>query len=369
MTSVPEQLMRDPQALQAMLENAERLAQLGSWEMRPDEDILIWSDNLYRIYGFEPGAVVPSIEMAIGLAHPDDRERLAREIELIVSTDRPRPPLEYRIVRSDGVRHLRASTALVDPTPGARRLVGAIEDRTDSHHSEREIAAHVAVSRALDRWESLELGGARLLRSIGEAMGFDRGAFWVPFGDLLEARLFWYATESAQYDERSETTPIRLPQGVGLAGEAWEKQAPVTIADIDSNTSYAFRDQAIRVEVHGAIAFPAIHEGAVLAVLGFGARENIQLTERLMDCLVSFGAEIGRFLSRRRGELKPALLSRRELEVLQIAADGRQGPAIAEQLGISASTVRTHFENIYAKLGVADRGSAVATALRDGLID
>ena len=121
--------------------------------------------------------------------------------------------------------------------------------------------------------------------------------------------------------------------------------------------------------MRGAIALPALHATEVLAVFGFATREEIEHTERLTDCLMSIGTEVGRFLSRRRGELGPPRLSPRETEVLQLAAQGNPGPRIAQQLHISVATVRTHFEHIYEKLGVSDRGTAVATALRDGLID
>jgi DNA-binding CsgD family transcriptional regulator len=61
-------------------------------------------------------------------------------------------------------------------------------------------------------------------------------------------------------------------------------------------------------------------------------------------------------------------LTPRELEVLQLAAEGYSGPMIARELGISAATVSTHFEHIYAKLAVGDRAAAVAKAMRLGLI-
>jgi len=70
----------------------------------------------------------------------------------------------------------------------------------------------------------------------------------------------------------------------------------------------------------------------------------------------------------REGENRPSL-TERELEVLRLAAGGSPGPQIAEQLVISPTTVKTHFENIYEKLGAPDRAAAVATALRLGLID
>lgn len=68
-------------------------------------------------------------------------------------------------------------------------------------------------------------------------------------------------------------------------------------------------------------------------------------------------------------ELRPAApLTRRELEVLRLAADGCAGPVIAEKLVLSRATVRTHFENIYGKLDVGDRAGAVGKAMRLGLI-
>ncbi len=62
-------------------------------------------------------------------------------------------------------------------------------------------------------------------------------------------------------------------------------------------------------------------------------------------------------------------LTARELEVLELAAEGVSGPAIARQLILSVATVRTHFANIYTKLGVHDRAAAVAKAMRLGLVD
>ena len=61
-------------------------------------------------------------------------------------------------------------------------------------------------------------------------------------------------------------------------------------------------------------------------------------------------------------------LTPREVEVLELAADGNSRGGIARTLLVSPATVRTHFEHIYAKLGVHDRAAAVAQAMRLGLI-
>jgi PAS domain S-box-containing protein len=64
-----------------------------------------------------------------------------------------------------------------------------------------------------------------------------------------------------------------------------------------------------------------------------------------------------------------APLTPREEEVLQLAAEGLSGPAIAARLFVSSGTVKTHFQNIYDKLKVRDRAAAVARGLRIGFID
>jgi DNA-binding NarL/FixJ family response regulator len=60
-------------------------------------------------------------------------------------------------------------------------------------------------------------------------------------------------------------------------------------------------------------------------------------------------------------------LSRREAEVLRLLAAGNGIDATASALGVGRETIRTHVRQIYRKLGVRDRASAVAVAWREGL--
>ena len=61
-------------------------------------------------------------------------------------------------------------------------------------------------------------------------------------------------------------------------------------------------------------------------------------------------------------------LSEREIEVLQLAAEGAGNKAIAARLVIGESTVKTHLIHIFNKLGVKDRTEAVTQAARRGII-
>ena len=63
-----------------------------------------------------------------------------------------------------------------------------------------------------------------------------------------------------------------------------------------------------------------------------------------------------------------AALSRREIEVLQLVADGHSNLQISQQLFLSQATVKSHLAHVYTKLGVDSRTAAVAAATTRGLI-
>ena len=63
-----------------------------------------------------------------------------------------------------------------------------------------------------------------------------------------------------------------------------------------------------------------------------------------------------------KSEILPEPLSERELEVLKLLRTDLNGPEIARECMVSLSTVRTHTQNIYAKLGVNNRRAAVRRA-------
>jgi DNA-binding NarL/FixJ family response regulator len=86
----------------------------------------------------------------------------------------------------------------------------------------------------------------------------------------------------------------------------------------------------------------------------------------------------GELLARARGLIRrynrptagaATTLTEREHDVLQLLAEGYDQREIAGRLSISAKTVGTHLEHIFAKLGVRSRAHAVALAYRDDLID
>jgi diguanylate cyclase (GGDEF)-like protein/PAS domain S-box-containing protein len=138
-----------------LLARVEEVAEVGSWAYAPDTRELLWSDNLYRLLGLEPGAITARPESLLEQVHPDDRER----VEGFLTTPGSgvgRAPLEYRIVTADGsVRHLLSTTVdLGAEDPDAERLVvGIVQDVTARRRAERDIDEHLAEQRFQARLE------------------------------------------------------------------------------------------------------------------------------------------------------------------------------------------------------------------------
>ena len=133
----------------AALERAEQLAQTGTWEWDLDTDVLLWSDNMFRLLGLEPGSVAPTPEYVISRVHPDDCDRVEREVEL-ARRDGSLPAPVYRTVWPDGTLHvLRSFAAVADDHDARRRLVGAVQDVTALSESQRDTAESLTLMETL----------------------------------------------------------------------------------------------------------------------------------------------------------------------------------------------------------------------------
>jgi DNA-binding CsgD family transcriptional regulator len=162
---------------------------------------------------------------------------------------------------------------------------------------------------------------------------------------------------------------MEFAPGDGAPGRAWAHGRPFVVADVAADPSFGRPDAARRLGLKSGVAVPALTDDGPLAVLTFYSTDRRAGTARLERTLGAIGRDVGAFLARRRAQLSDRTLSPRELEVLRLAAEGRSGPEIARHLVVAPSTIKTHFEHIYEKLGVGDRAGAVAYALRAGIIE
>jgi two-component system nitrate/nitrite response regulator NarL len=122
-----------------------------------------------------------------------------------------------------------------------------------------------------------------------------------------------------------------------------------------------------------AIVYQALQQGAAGFLLKDSTRTEI--VKAVLDCAngndVVAPSLAGGLAAqiRQRAEPTRPVLSAREREVLNRIARGQSIPAIAAELFVAPSTVKTHVQRLYEKLGVSDRAAAVAEAMRQGLLN
>src|SRR6266436_6410085 len=124
---------------EAYLAEAQRLSQTGSWAWspHPDKDIRYWSEECYRVLGFDPSGPLPRFEEFLQKIHLDDQAGTRERFEKAIH-DKADFELDYRIVHPDrGVRDIHVvGHAVLDPSGDLCEFVGTVIDITERKRSE-----------------------------------------------------------------------------------------------------------------------------------------------------------------------------------------------------------------------------------------
>ena len=131
-----EQLRRS----EANLAEAQKLSRTGSWALSPSTTkISYWSEECYRIWGFDPAQGVPNRETVWRRIHPDDQKRVLEEAERALREKRDYSS-EFRIVLPDGtVKHLDAISHHLFSADGELiQVVGTNVDVTERKRAQGE---------------------------------------------------------------------------------------------------------------------------------------------------------------------------------------------------------------------------------------
>ncbi|MGE4123822.1 MAG: PAS domain-containing protein [Pusillimonas sp.] len=128
---------------EANLRMAQRLLGLGFWSLNLETRAIVWSDNIYEIYGVNRNEFGHCPEAYFACVHPDDRSAFQTAFEAFLTHPTPTFDIRHRILRPDGrVIHIRG-VAELSLTPAGRVLNGVIQDTTEQHDvTERLHQAH-----------------------------------------------------------------------------------------------------------------------------------------------------------------------------------------------------------------------------------
>ncbi|MBF0614348.1 MAG: PAS domain-containing protein [Magnetococcales bacterium] len=124
-----------------LLDQAQRLAHLGSWEWDLLAGSVQWSAELYRIFGLRPHALLPSHKRFLAAVHVDDRGLVNHTVESTLHTQALEFELEFRVVRPDGqIRFVQCNARIDrDASHAPLRVTGTLLDMTPHKILEQEL--------------------------------------------------------------------------------------------------------------------------------------------------------------------------------------------------------------------------------------
>lgn len=133
-----------------LLNEAQRLANIGSWNLNLETSELVWSDQMYRICGLDPHDFKPTVENSIAFIHPDDRSHIEFAIRRVIIANVPFDE-DIRITGYDDTErivHVQIR-AFRDQTGKTELLVGSVLDITEKKQTEEALYRSEARCRSL----------------------------------------------------------------------------------------------------------------------------------------------------------------------------------------------------------------------------
>ncbi len=122
------------------LSRAQAISHVGDWEWEIATNAVQWSDEMYRIYGFEPRSVSPDYGLVLAQMHPESKDEFLKAIDAALKEDR-HFEMDYRFFRKDGSEAMLHTIGEVirDASGSPVRMLGIVQDITDRVEVERRL--------------------------------------------------------------------------------------------------------------------------------------------------------------------------------------------------------------------------------------
>jgi PAS domain S-box-containing protein len=291
---------------EAYLAEAQRLSHTGSFAWNPSsKQIVHWSEETYRIFGFDPKQGVPSVQTALQRLHADDRER-ALEVLAQAARDRTDFELDYRIVlRDDPIKYVHSvAHPVFDASGDLVEFVGTMMDVTERNQAEEKLRASEQVTRGqvealVHSLDVLATAPApdqfigQMLRTICRQLNGQSVALSL-FDDATDSLALRLVVEGEHLARTDSQHPLVHHPSIwkqsGLLRDLIFMGAPVIFEDIetDPRVPVAFREYFKLSGTKKSLGVPILASGKVTGVISIRhghrppyRREEIELMQAL----------------------------------------------------------------------------------------
>jgi PAS domain S-box-containing protein len=278
------------------LAEAQRLAQIGSWNWDLQKNVMTWSDEHYRIFGLQRGDIDVNCDDAVfDFIHPADRD-LVRSV--VAKTTETKEPFNfyYRIVRRDGEERIIQSSGSIEPDERGQpiRMFGTAQDVTERRRIEQELR------RSEERYRDLVENANDLIYEHdleGNYTATNKAGEQVTGYSLAESlKLNLKQTVAPEYLEKAREMLSRK-----LAGET------VTVYELEIITKDGRR---VPVEVSTRMV---LHDGVPVGVQGIARdiseRKRVEEVQARRAAHALFRADVSAALAMSRAPLRATLES------------------------------------------------------------
>src|SRR5258706_9171680 len=145
-----ELLTQELRRREAYLTEAQRLSHTGSFGWRPHTGEIVWSDETYRIFEYDP-AEKPTLSMLLQRIHPQDMALVQQVIENVSKSGTDFEHQNRLVMPRAGIKHLHVRAHALHDSSGSVEIIGAVTDITERRAAEIKVAERTAELRRSER--------------------------------------------------------------------------------------------------------------------------------------------------------------------------------------------------------------------------
>jgi PAS domain S-box-containing protein len=137
---------------EAMLNKAQQIAHIGSWELDERTQELHWSDETFRMFGYTPNAVKPTMELFMNCIHPESMNILLESITAARNNQKSYS-VEHQIIRPDGqIRFVHEQAEIIFDDEGKpEKWIGTVQDITENKQIQKNIIKAIVETEEKER--------------------------------------------------------------------------------------------------------------------------------------------------------------------------------------------------------------------------